>query len=239
MLSLMSDHPPYPESIAERIVAIKQKLPAGVRLVAVSKFHPSEDIVEAYEAGQRLFGESRVQELMTKQAEVGEMYLDLVWHFIGPLQTNKVKYIAPFIGMIESVTSEKLLLEINKQALKNHRTIDILLEVHVAKEETKSGFSREELFHLLQTIKEQPETYSGINVCGLMAMATNTDDESLIAYEFETVALLHEEIKHSGLLLCPEDFTELSIGMSSDYHIALKHGATLVRVGSAIFGDRG
>ena len=237
MLYLMSQ--PSPSlSIGERINEIKQTLPAGVRLVAVSKFHPSEAIVEAYESGQRLFGESRVQELSTKHAELGEMYLDLIWHFIGPLQTNKVKYIAPFIGMIESVTSEKLLLEINKQALKNHRTIDVLLEVHIAREESKSGFSPEEVFELLQKVKANPEAYNGICICGLMAMATKTDDEAQIALEFDTIARLHADIKQSGLLLAPEDFTELSIGMSSDYHIALKHGATLVRVGSAIFGER-
>lgn len=225
-------------SIGERISAIKQGLPEGVRLVAVSKFHPSEAIVEAYEAGQRIFGESRVQELMTKQEELGDMYLDLAWHFIGPLQTNKVKYIAPFIQMIESVTSEKLLDEINKQAIKNHRTISVLLEVHIAEEETKSGFSVEELMDLLATIKGKGDEYRGIRICGLMAMATNTDNEEQIGREFAEVAQLHQRIKDSGLLLEPEEFDELSMGMSQDYHLALSHGTTLVRIGSAIFGER-
>lgn len=225
-------------SIGERISAIKQGLPEGVRLVAVSKFHPSEAIVEAYEAGQRIFGESRVQELMTKQEELGDMYLDLAWHFIGPLQTNKVKYIAPFIQMIESVTSEKLLDEINKQAIKNHRTISVLLEVHIAEEETKSGFSVEELMDLLATIKSKGDEYRGIRICGLMAMATNTDNEEQIEREFAEVAQLHQTIKDSGLLLEPEEFDELSMGMSQDYHLALSHGTTLVRIGSAIFGER-
>lgn len=225
-------------SIGERITAIKQTLPEDVRLVAVSKFHPSEAIVEAYEAGQRIFGESRVQELMTKHEELGDMYLDLVWHFIGPLQTNKVKYIAPFIHMIESVTSEKLLDEINKQALKHQRRIDVLLEVHVAREESKSGFSPEELLELLEDIQRKPESYRGIRLRGLMAMATNTDNEAQIEQEFALVAQLAQQIKDSGLLLEPEEFDELSMGMSGDYPIALRQGSTLVRIGSAIFGER-
>lgn len=225
-------------SIGERITAIKQTLPEDVRLVAVSKFHPSEAIVEAYEAGQRIFGESRVQELMTKHEELSDMYLDLVWHFIGPLQTNKVKYIAPFIHMIESVTSEKLLDEINKQALKHQRRIDVLLELHVAREESKNGFSPEELLELLEDIQRKPEDYRGIRIRGLMAMATNTDNEAQIEQEFALVAQLAQQIKDSGLLLEPEEFDELSMGMSGDYPIALRHGSTLVRIGSAIFGDR-
>lgn len=225
-------------SIGERITAIKQTLPEDVRLVAVSKFHPSEAIVEAYEAGQRIFGESRVQELMTKHEELGDMYLDLVWHFIGPLQTNKVKYIAPFIHMIESVTSEKLLDEINKQALKHQRRIDVLLEVHVAREESKSGFSPEELLELLEDIQRKPESYRGVRLRGLMAMATNTDNEAQIEQEFALVAQLAQQIKDSGLLLEPEEFDELSMGMSGDYPIALRQGSTLVRIGSAIFGER-
>lgn len=225
-------------SIGGRITAIKQTLPEDVRLVAVSKFHPSEAIVEAYEAGQRIFGESRVQELMTKHEELGDMYLDLVWHFIGPLQTNKVKYIAPFIHMIESVTSEKLLDEINKQALKHQRRIDVLLEVHVAREESKSGFSPEELLELLEDIQRKPESYRGVRLRGLMAMATNTDNEAQIEQEFALVAQLAQQIKDSGLLLEPEEFDELSMGMSGDYPIALRQGSTLVRIGSAIFGER-
>ena len=209
--------------------------PEDILLLGVTKTVDVDVIKEALECGITDVGENKPQELQRKYGLIGNR---AKWHQIGTLQTNKVKYIAPFIGMIESVTSEKLLLEINKQALKNHRTIDVLLEVHIAREESKSGFSPEEVFELLQKVKANPEAYNGICICGLMAMATNTDDEAQIALEFDTIARLHADIKQSGLLLAPEDFTELSIGMSSDYHIALKHGATLVRVGSAIFGER-
>lgn len=234
----MNPLPSHNSSISERIVAIRQNLPKEVRLVAVSKFHPSEVIVEAYEAGQRLFAESRVQELLTKQEELGDMYLDLAWHFIGPLQSNKVKYIAPFISMIESVTSKKLLDEINKQAVKHQRVIDVLLEVHIAEEDSKSGFSTEDLFSLLEYMKDTPSSYTGVRLCGLMGMATFTDDTDKIAQEFAFISQLYQQIKGGNLLLYPEDFDELSIGMSNDYTIALQHNATLIRIGSAIFGNR-
>lgn len=234
----MNPLPSHNSSISERIVAIRQNLPKEVRLVAVSKFHPSEVIVEAYEAGQRLFAESRVQELLTKQEELGDMYLDLAWHFIGPLQSNKVKYIAPFISMIESVTSKKLLDEINKQAVKHQRVIDVLLEVHIAEEDSKSGFSTEDLFSLLEYIKDNPSSYTGVRLCGLMGMATFTDDTDKIAQEFAFISQLYQQIRGGNLLLYPEDFDELSIGMSNDYTIALQHNATLIRIGSAIFGNR-
>lgn len=226
------------EDIAERLDKIRSTLTGGARLVAVSKFHPAEYIEMAHAAGQRLFGESRVQELVEKWEGLRERYPDLVWHFIGPLQTNKVKYIAPFIHMIESVTSERLLLEICRQAQRVGRTIPILLEVHVAREETKSGFSPDELRELLGRIASSPETYRGIALYGLMAMASNVDDEAVISGEFATVHRLFDEIRSSGALLQPELFTELSMGMSGDYPLALREGATLVRVGSAIFGDR-
>ena len=226
------------EDIAERLDKIRSTLTGGARLVAVSKFHPAEYIEMAHAAGQRLFGESRVQELVEKWEGLRERYPDLIWHFIGPLQTNKVKYIAPFIHMIESVTSERLLLEICRQAQRVGRTIPILLEVHVAREETKSGFSPDELRELLGRIASSPETYRGIALYGLMAMASNVDDEAVISGEFATVHHLFDEIRSSGLLLQPELFTELSMGMSGDYPLALREGATLVRVGSAIFGDR-
>ena len=226
------------EDIAERLDKIRSTLTGGARLVAVSKFHPAEYIEMAHAAGQRLFGESRVQELVEKWEGLRERYPDLVWHFIGPLQTNKVKYIAPFIHMIESVSSERLLLEICRQAQRVGRTIPILLEVHVAREETKSGFSPDELRELLGRIASSPETYRGIALYGLMAMASNVDDEAVISGEFATVHHLFDEIRSSGLLLQPELFTELSMGMSGDYPLALREGATLVRVGSAIFGDR-
>lgn len=226
------------EDIAERLNKIRSTLTGGARLVAVSKFHPAEYIEMAHAAGQRLFGESRVQELVEKWEGLRERYPDLVWHFIGPLQTNKVKYIAPFIHMIESVTSERLLLEICRQAQRVGRTIPILLEVHVAREETKSGFSPDELRELLGRIASSPETYRGVALYGLMAMASNVDDEAIISGEFATVHRLFDEIRFSGVLLQPELFTELSMGMSGDYPLALREGATLVRVGSAIFGDR-
>ena len=226
------------EDIAERLDKIRSTLTGGARLVAVSKFHPAEYIEMAHAAGQRLFGESRVQELVEKWESLRERYPDLVWHFIGPLQTNKVKYIAPFIHMIESVTSERLLLEICRQAQRVGRTIPILLEVHVAREETKSGFSPDELRELLGRIASSPETYRGVALYGLMAMASNVDDEAVISGEFVTVHRLFDEIRSSGVLLQPELFTELSMGMSGDYPLALREGATLVRVGSAIFGDR-
>lgn len=226
------------EDIAERLDKIRSTLTGGARLVAVSKFHPAEYIEMAHAAGQRLFGESRVQELVEKWEGLRERYPDLIWHFIGPLQTNKVKYIAPFIHMIESVTSERLLLEICRQSQRVGRTIPILLEVHVAREETKSGFSPDELRELLGRIASSPETYRGVALYGLMAMASNVDDEAIISGEFATVHRLFDEIRFSGVLLQPELFTELSMGMSGDYPLALREGATLVRVGSAIFGDR-
>lgn len=226
-------------SIGERIEAIRQSLPEGVRLVAVSKFNAAEAIVEAYEAGQRIFGESRVQELVGKHEELEHICLDISWHFIGPLQTNKVKYIAPFIRMIESVDSLRLLDEINKQAIKNHRRISVLLEVYVAQEETKHGFTPDELREAIEHIAHKKDEYSGIRLAGLMAMASNTDDREQIAEEFSSVQQLFNEIKYGGLLAEPEAFSELSMGMSNDYDIALKYGATLVRIGSAIFGDRG
>ena len=159
------------EVIASRLESIRAGLPSSARLVAVSKFHPADYVVKAYEAGQRLFGESRVQELVAKWESLHEAYPDIVWHFIGPLQTNKVKYIAPFISMIESVTSERLLREICRQAQRVGRTIPILLELHVAQEETKSGFTRSELLELLGAIHAGPEEWQGIELRGLMAMA--------------------------------------------------------------------
>lgn len=226
------------EELAEALDSIRQTIPAPARLVAVSKFHPADDIRYAYASGQRIFGESRVQELCQKVETLQATCPDIRWHFIGPLQTNKVKYIAPFIGMIESVTSERLLLEICRQATKVGRTIPVLLEVHIAEEATKSGFLPSELRELLEKIQASPEAYAGIELCGLMAMATNTDDETLVESEFARVRQLFDALRSSGLLSHPERFTELSMGMSGDYPLALRQGATLVRIGSAIFGSR-
>lgn len=226
------------EDISQRLASIQESLTPSARLVAVSKFHPASYVEMAYEAGQRIFGESRVQELVDKWERLRESYPDIVWHFIGPLQTNKVKYIAPFISMIESVTSERLLAEICRQAQRVGRTIPILLEVHVAEEETKSGFTPDEIRALVTCIHDEPELYRGVALHGLMAMASHVEDEAKISEEFASVRRLFEELRASGLLLSPELFTELSMGMSGDYLLALREGATLIRIGSAIFGDR-
>ena len=226
------------EDISQRLASIQESLTPSARLVAVSKFHPASYVEMAYEAGQRIFGESRVQELVDKWERLHQSYPDIVWHFIGPLQTNKVKYIAPFISMIESVTSERLLAEICRQAQRVGRTIPILLEVHVAEEETKSGFTPDEIRALVTRIHDEPELYRGVALHGLMAMASHVEDEAKISEEFASVRRLFEELRASGLLLAPELFTELSMGMSGDYPLALREGATLIRIGSAIFGAR-
>lgn len=226
------------ETIALRLQEISQTLPDEVRLIAVSKTHPTETIIEAYEAGQRTFGESRVQELVAKYDELSSMYLDIQWHFIGPLQTNKVKYIAPFVDMIESVGSRRLLDEINKQALKHQRSIPVLLEVHIASEESKGGFSPSDLMEVVEHLYQFAEQYTGLRLCGLMTIATNTDDRGILEDEFAQMQNLWQQIKGSGLLAEPEYFTELSMGMSSDYPIAIAYGATMVRIGSSLFGSR-
>lgn len=226
------------EDISQRLTSIQESLTPSARLVAVSKFHPASYVEMAYEAGQRIFGESRVQELVDKWERLHQSYPDIVWHFIGPLQTNKVKYIAPFISMIESVTSERLLAEICRQAQRVGRTIPILLEVHVAEEETKSGFTPDEIRALVTRIHDEPDLYRGVALHGLMAMASHVEDEAKISEEFASVRRLFEELRALGLLLAPELFTELSMGMSGDYPLALREGATLIRIGSAIFGDR-
>lgn len=226
------------EAISQRLASIQESLTPSARLVAVSKFHPASYVEMAYEAGQRIFGESRVQELVDKWERLHQSYPDIVWHFIGPLQTNKVKYIAPFISMIESVTSERLLAEVCRQAQRVGRTIPILLEVHVAEEETKSGFTPDEIRALVTRIHDEPELYRGVALHGLMTMASHVEDEAKISEEFASVRRLFEELRASGLLLAPELFTELSMGMSGDYPLALREGATLIRIGSAIFGDR-
>jgi pyridoxal phosphate enzyme (YggS family) len=215
--------------IAERIQSVVASLPETARLVAVSKFNPAEAVLQAYNCGQRLFGESKVQELTGKYEVLPK---DIEWHFIGHLQTNKVKYIAPFISLIQSVDSLKLLKEIDAQAKKVNRVIDCLLEIHVAQEETKYGFSFDELRELF---KERAfDVFENVNVVGLMGMASNTEDEVQIRDEFRLLSDFYKEMKDS---LAPQ-FRELSMGMSHDYHIAVEEGSTLVRVGSFIFGER-
>ncbi len=219
-------------SISQNIVQLKASLPANVTLVAVSKFHPAAALEEAYNAGQRVFGESRAQELTAKQKVLPG---DIEWHFIGPLQSNKVKDIAPFIHTIHSIDSLKLLQEVNKQALKNSRIIRVLLEIHVAQEETKHGLSPDECHELLQN--EQLAELRNIQICGLMGMATYTDDTTLIEQEFHTLHELFSELK-SIYFKGNDNFAVLSMGMSHDYPIAIRQGSTMIRVGTSIFGER-
>ena len=206
--------------------------PFKARLIAVSKTKPVEDILQLYKAGQKIFGENKVQELVSKYEALPK---DIEWHLIGHLQTNKVKYIAPFVSIIHSIDSLKLLQEINKQAEKNNRTIDCLLQVFIADEETKFGLSEDEICELLQA-KEYLEL-KNIRICGLMGMATNTNDESKIADEFLSLKQLFEKVKQK-YFANQSYFKEISMGMSSDYKIALQNGATLIRVGSILFGER-
>lgn len=202
-----------------------------VTLVAVSKTHSVEKIRAMYEAGQRDFGENRVQELISKQPLLPS---DIRWHLIGHLQTNKVKYIAPFVHLIHSVDSFKLLKEINKEAGKNKRIIDCLLQVYIAKEESKFGLSEEEVLAILDS--DEYKVMQNIKIRGLMGMATNTDNEAIVRREFRSLKLVFDTLKssHSG-----SDFAILSMGMSSDYRIAIEEGSTMVRIGSALFGERG
>lgn len=219
-------------SIAENIKKVLNELPQGVRLVAVSKFHPDEAIEEAYSVGQRVFGESKVQELTAKYESLPK---DIEWHFIGHLQTNKIKYIVPYVALIHGVDSYKLLTEINKQAAKAGRTVDCLLQLHIAQEETKFGFSFDECQEMLAAGKWKRLT--NIRICGLMGMATNTDNVEQIKTEFCSLSSFFQEVKTTWFADA-EWFRELSMGMSHDYHEAIAAGSTLVRVGSKIFGER-
>jgi pyridoxal phosphate enzyme, YggS family len=218
-------------AIKNNLLEIRSSLPEGVRLVAVSKFHSAETIRQAYDAGQRIFGESRVQELIAKQPALPD---DIEWHFIGTLQTNKVKFIVPFISMIQSVDSLKLIKEIDRQAGLNNKIIKVLIEVHIAEEESKHGFSPDECEALFTNEVQQ---YPNIQVCGLMGMATFTDDAKQVSREFAMLNNLYNEIK-SMPSTDKQMFTELSIGMSDDYKIAIENGSTMIRVGTAIFGEK-
>ena len=219
-------------NLSEKINNIQKTLPTGVRLVAVSKYHPASLIQEAYDAGQRIFGESHVQELVAKHDALPK---DIEWHFIGHLQTNKVKYIAPFVSLIHAVDSERLLIEIDKQAKRCGRTIPVLLQVHVAKETTKFGFTPGELLNFMEN--GDWRQYTNIRFSGIMCMATNTEDEALIASEFEQAKTLFHRIKEK-YFSDSDTFNECSWGMSGDYPIAIEHGSTLIRIGSMIFGER-
>ena len=230
--------------ISEIIIRLNSELPATVRLVAVSKFHPFESIQEAYEAGQRIFAESRPQELLAKvrrleeiRAERGEPdYMsDIEWHFIGHLQTNKLKMVLPYVSLVQSVDSFRLLEAIDAWGSTNDKVINVLLEPHVAAEESKQGFSREEILDVLKAASD--ERFSNIRFKGLMGMATFTDDVNVIKDDFAAIRSIFDEARTSFPILTP-DFTELSIGMSDDYPIAIGYGSTMVRIGSMIFGER-
>uniref|UniRef100_A0AB33J083 Pyridoxal phosphate homeostasis protein n=1 Tax=Prevotella sp. GTC17259 TaxID=3236795 RepID=A0AB33J083_9BACT len=218
--------------VARQLHEVRSHLPSTVKLVAVSKYHPNEYIEAAYQEGQRIFGESHEQELSKKVASLPN---DIEWHFIGHLQTNKVKYIAPYISMIEAVDSLKLLKEIEKQASKCNRVIRVLLELHIAEEETKYGLTLDACRELLASSVWRELTH--VQICGLMMMASYVDDEAQIISEFETARRFFDEVKATYF---PTDdaFCERSWGMSHDYQLAISHGSTMVRVGTTIFGPR-
>ena len=219
-------------SVADNLRQVLADLPQGVRLVAVSKFHPEEAILEAYGVGQRIFGESKVQEMSRKYEALPK---DIQWHFIGHLQTNKVKYIAPYVALIHGIDSFRLLAEVEKQGAKVGRTIDVLLQIHIAREETKFGFSPDECRQMLAD--GQWRSMAHVRLCGLMGMASNTDDMEQVKDEFARLAALFKEVKNVWFADAPW-FKELSMGMSHDYPEAVRAGSTLVRVGSKIFGER-
>ena len=235
--------------IKDIINKLNSELPATVRLVAVSKFHPFEAIEEAYAAGQRIFAESRPQELLAKvrlleeiRAEKGESYMsDIQWHFIGHLQTNKLKMVLPYVSLVQSVDSVRLLDAIQAWGAANGRVISVLLEPHVAAEETKQGFAAEEIYEILSRAVDcsggQSGAYSNIRFRGIMGMATFTDDQSVVASDFGALRSIFDTCRARFPQLVG-DFTELSIGMSDDYPLAIEYGSTMIRIGSMIFGER-
>ena len=215
--------------IEENLQRIKSELPSGVKLVAVSKFHPLEAILEAYQAGQTVFGENRPQELAAKAVQLPQ---DIEWHFLGHLQTNKLKMVLPYATLVQSVDSVHLLEAIDKWGTANDKVISVLLELHIGAEETKQGFHEEEILDILF----HAEDYRNIRFCGLMGMASHTDDAEVINADFERIDTFMAYLVD----LFPEltDFNQLSIGMSDDWSIAVQHGSTMVRIGTAIFGAR-
>jgi PLP dependent protein len=218
--------------IAEKYHALKNQIPAGVKLVAVSKTKSPEQILEVYDCGHRIFGESKAQELVSKYEQLPK---DIEWHMIGHLQSNKVKYIAPFVNLIHSVDSLKLLITINKEAHKNNRGIDCLLQMHIAEEETKFGFDINEVHEILSG--EEFRKMENVRIIGLMCMATFTEDTRQIQREFKTLIGYFDEVK-KRYFSNEESFCEKSMGMSDDYQIAINEGSTMIRVGSLIFGHR-
>lgn len=219
-------------TIAEHIAAIRSTLPEGVELVAVSKFHPAEAIMEAYDAGQRIFGESRATELRAKAEALPP---DIRWHFIGHLQTNKVRMVVPIADMIHSIDSERLLRSVDAEACRIGRCIDILLQLHVAQEETKTGFTPDELMQLAES--GIFDTLTGVRVRGVMGMASNTDDADRIADDFRAIRSVFDSLA-AGAFAGRPGFDTVSMGMSHDYLSAIAHGSTMVRIGTTIFGDR-
>ncbi|MBQ6754123.1 MAG: YggS family pyridoxal phosphate-dependent enzyme [Bacteroidales bacterium] len=219
-------------NIREKIVEIKKQIPEGVTLVAVSKTKPIEDIMQAYDEGQRVFGENKAQEMKEKQALLPK---DIQWHMLGHLQENKVKYIVPFVSLIHSVDSLKILHAINKRAIICERVVDCLLEIDISHEETKFGLSKDELYNLLSS--PEYEQMKNIRVCGLMGIGSITDDNSKTREEFRGLRALYSEIKDK-FFAGKDYFRHVSMGMSGDYDIAIEEGSTIVRIGSKIFGER-
>ena len=219
-------------SIADNIHRFGKELPEGVKLVAITKTKPVEAIMEAYHAGHKIFGENKVQELVEKYEALPG---DIEWHMVGHLQSNKVKYIAPFVHLIHGVDRAKLFNVIDKEGRKNNRVIDILMQFHIAREETKFGFDLQEAKELLES--EAFRKYEFLKVKGVMGMATFTDDMNQVRSEFEELVRIYNELKEKYFSADPE-FKEISMGMSGDYHVALEEGTTMVRIGSLIFGKR-
>lgn len=219
-------------SVAEQITRLQKELPEGVNLLAISKYQPIEAIQEAYDAGQRMFGENHIQEMAAKAAALPK---DIQWHFTGHVQTNKIKYMAPFVNLIHAVDSFRLLREIDKHAAKHERRIDCLLQIHIAQEDTKYGLSVDECRHLLS---EEPwRELQHVRITGLMAMGSNTDDMEQVRSEFKQIKNLFDEIKEKYFPDEPS-FCQISEGMTDDYPIAIEEGSTIVRIGSMIFGER-
>lgn len=221
------------KSIAENLNKVKSAIPEQVTLVAVSKTKPNELILEAYDTGQRVFGENRVQELTAKYESLPK---DIEWHMIGHLQSNKVKYIAPFVSLIHAIDKPKLLFEVNKEAKKNDRVISVLLQFHIAEESSKFGLDLEEAKELLSSSRFLE--LENVQIAGVMGMATFTDDENQVRNEFKTLKSIFDELKQE-FFANSSAFKEISMGMSGDYRIAIEEGSTMVRVGSSIFGKRG
>lgn len=219
--------------ISDQIKIITETLLDGVELVAVSKFHPVEALKEAYDAGQRIFGESRVQEISQKRLLMPD---DVQWHFIGHLQTNKVRQLVPYVSLIHSVDSIKLLESINAESARIGKVVDVLLQLHVAQEEAKFGFTCEDCVDMVD--KGVLDRLPNVRVCGVMGMATNTDDMGKVREEFKSIKNVFDTLKQRYFADKPY-FKEISMGMSDDYHIAMEEGSTLVRIGTTIFGSRG